>query len=101
MAVLGKMADRDRFRAQEIQDKIRRVLMDEWDPIGINDVPEAADEYDRYLGGIYGLIQRDAPEHQISEHLRGLETDEMGMVDAPGLPLFPTEKRDQVAYSLR
>jgi len=38
--------DKDRFRIREIQNKIRRVLMNEWDPISINDLPEAADEYD-------------------------------------------------------
>jgi hypothetical protein len=95
------MADKDRFRIQEIQTKIRRVLMDEWDPIGVNDVPEAADEYDRYIGGIYGLIQRNASERDISEHLRSLEIDEMGMVDAQGLPLLADQQRDGVASSLR
>ncbi len=99
---MGSMADRDRFRIREIQEfKIRRVLMDEWDPIGVHDVPEAADEYDRYIGGIYGLIQRNVPEREISAYLRTLEIDEMGMVNAQGLPLLPDEKRDDVAASLR
>jgi len=95
------MADKDRFRILEIQTKIRRVLMDEWDPIGVNDLPEAADEYDRYIGGIYGLIQRNASERDISAHLRSLEIDEMGMVDAQGSPLLAEQKRDGVASSLR
>ncbi len=94
------MADRDRFRIEEIQTKIRRVHMDEWDPIGVNNVPEAADEYDRYIGGIYGLIQRNASERLISEHLRSLEIDEMGMVDVQGLPLLADEKRNGVASLL-
>jgi hypothetical protein len=82
-AGIGVMGpDRDRFRIREIQDKIRRVLMDEWYPIGINDYPDAADEYDSYIGGIYGLISRDAPAEQISAHLRSLEIDKMGVVNA-------------------
>lgn len=28
---------------------LRRILMEEWDPIGVRGVPEAADEYDSYL----------------------------------------------------
>jgi hypothetical protein len=75
--------------------------MDEWDPIGVSDVPEAADEYDRYIGGIYGLIQRDAPKREISAYLRRLEIDEMGMVNAQGLPLLSDRKRDEVSSSLR
>jgi len=102
---MGSVADKDRFRSQEIESKIRRVLMDEWDPvgvnIGVNDCPEAADEYDRYIGGIYGLIQRGAANREISAHLLRLEIDEMGMVDTQGLPLMADEKRDSVAASLR
>ena len=28
---------------------IRRILMEEWDPLGVDGVPEATDEYDSYL----------------------------------------------------
>src|SRR5687768_6066994 len=71
------MADRHRVRIEDLQDKIRRVLMDEWDPIGVKDIPEAADEYDCYIGEIYGLIQRGASAGEISEHLRRLEIRNM------------------------
>jgi hypothetical protein len=37
---------------------------------------------------------------EISAHLRNLEIDEMGMVNAQGLPLLADEKRDEVASSL-
>jgi hypothetical protein len=33
--------------------RIRSVLMDDWDPIGVQGVPEAADEYDSYVMPIY------------------------------------------------
>ena len=36
--------------------------MEEWDPIGVSDTPEAADEYDGYIGGIYELLERGASE---------------------------------------
>jgi hypothetical protein len=94
------MVHKDRFQIREIQDKIRSVLMDEWDPIGVQDCPEAADEYDRYIGGIYGLIQRGSSAGEISAHLRKMEVDEMGMVNAQGLPLLPDGKREEVAHSL-
>src|SRR5262245_59793907 len=94
------MVHKNRSQIRDIQDRIGRVLMDEWDPIGVNGIPEAAGEYDRYIGAIYGMIQRRASEHDISAHLLRLEIDEMGMVNAAGLPPR-TEKRDAVAASLR
>lgn len=53
--------------------------MNEWDPIGVKDIPEAADEYDSYLGDIFGLIERDSTETQISDYLRWVETHRMGL----------------------
>jgi hypothetical protein len=53
--------------------------MDEWDPIGVKDVPEAADEYDSYLGDIYGLIGRDASIAEISDYLCSVEVNRMGI----------------------
>jgi hypothetical protein len=69
----------DKQRSREIRRNIRRVLMDEWDPIGVKDIPEAADEYDGYLGAIYGLIGRDASIAEISEYLRSVEVNQMGI----------------------
>ena len=43
-------------RAKEIQTAIAHVLMHEWDPIGIRDEPECANEYDGYAGGVYRLL---------------------------------------------
>ena len=34
-------------------DEIQKILLREWDPIGIQDIPEAQDEYDSYIPFIY------------------------------------------------
>ena len=69
---------RRRKKAQEIQESIRRILFEDWDPIGINDsAPD--DEYDSYVGGIYRLLVSGASEHQIIERLYQLETTSMGL----------------------
>lgn len=72
-----------------------------WDPIGVNDTPDAADEYDGYIGGIYELIEGGASEAAISSHLREIEIDHMEMTDAAGLPLLPEFKRTAAAAALR
>jgi hypothetical protein len=74
--------------------------MSQWDPIGVSDTPDAADEYDAYIGGIYELIQGGASESVISDHLREIEVDRMEMTDADGLPLLPASRRDVVAAAL-
>ena len=66
--------DQKTKRAKEIQNNIRDVLMQKWDPIGVSDVPEAQDEYDVYIGGIYRLLASKAKEKQIIEHLYKIET---------------------------
>lgn len=86
--------------SRQIRAEIRRVLMDEWDPIGVKDTPEAADEYDLYLGDIYGLVTQGASPSKLSAYLRWVEVERMEMVDALGAPLLADSVRDSVAASL-
>ena len=65
--------------AQEIQDAIRQILLQDWDPIGVRDVPAAQDEYDGYVGGVYRLLASAASPEAVAEHLRAIETERMGL----------------------
>jgi hypothetical protein len=91
----------DKERSREIRCHIRRVLMAGWDPIGVSDVPEAADEYDSYIGGVYELLERGASVANICDYLRNIEVDRMEMVDASRQPLLPEARRNAVASSLK
>jgi hypothetical protein len=82
-------------RARQIQESIRGVLLHEWDPIGVKDVPEAQDEYDGYVGGVYGLLVSGATAEQLAEHLWKIETDTMGLSTPDQAALLP------VAQNLR
>jgi hypothetical protein len=66
-------------RARDYHAAIREVLMREWDPIGVADIPEAADEYDSYIGEVYGLLVRREPLHKITDFLWWVETQHMGL----------------------
>jgi hypothetical protein len=66
-------------RAEEIQNRIREVLLNEWDPIGVRGEPGAQDEYDSYVGGIYRLLVSGASESQIIERLYDIEAVSMGL----------------------
>jgi hypothetical protein len=66
-------------QAREIQAAIGRILLHDWDPIGVRDVPEAQDEYDSYVGGVYGLLVSGAPPQAIAEHLCAVERESMAL----------------------
>ena len=71
--------DRRDKRTREIQDSIREILMREWDPIHVQDIPEAQDEYDGYVGGVYRLLASGASEVTIATHLASVERESMGL----------------------
>jgi hypothetical protein len=77
----------------EIQDRIRDVLNQEWDPIGVADI--VADEYDGYIGEIYALLKSGSSEAELAEHLRSIEAGKME------LRVSPMEELRAVADSLR
>ena len=62
--------------AAKVQDAIRQVLFNDWDPIGINDCAPK-DEYDAYIGGIYRQLVSGRTEDELCEHLRQLEIIQM------------------------
>ncbi len=94
----ARMTGKDESR--HLRAEIRRVLMNDWDPIGVKDVPEAADEYDMYLSDVCGLIVQGASSSKIAEYLRWVEVERMGLIDAHGNPLLADGLRGSVAASL-
>lgn len=59
--------------------KIQNILLKEWDPIGIQEIPEAQDEYDSYIGSIYNLINSRKSASEIFEYLWNIEIKYMGL----------------------
>jgi hypothetical protein len=59
---------------------VRLILMRDWDPIGISEVPAAQDEYDGYVGSLLRLLRDGASSSSaLSERLLRIETVEMGL----------------------
>jgi hypothetical protein len=65
-------------RAAEIQDLIRQVLLRDWNPIGVNNDPELADEYDSYIAPVYGILVGSRSEHDLIDLLYRAERDQIG-----------------------
>src|SRR5689334_16294613 len=57
---------------------IRSVLMNDWDPIGVRDIPQAADEYDSYVMPIYTILRERRSEDALLNYLRWT-TEHMGL----------------------
>ncbi len=72
------MADRKKT-AVEIQGGIQRILLQEWDPIDVRGIPEAKDEYDDYVGGVYRLLATGASPQEVAKHLAEIEVSTMGL----------------------
>ena len=80
-------------RAREIQKAIGEVLLRNWDPIQVKDVPHARDEYDAYIGGVYQLLSSGATARQIAEHLVRIETEQLGYQDTDPRMLIPVAEK--------
>jgi hypothetical protein len=56
---------------------VRAVLMDRWDPIGVADVPEAADEYDPYVGAIGERLRSQESADELAAYLTWVQVERM------------------------
>lgn len=52
---------------------IRKILLTEWDPIGVRDVAAAQDEYDAYVDAIAAALVADASIDELATHLLRIE----------------------------
>lgn len=64
----------------ETQAVLKRILLAEWDPIGVSQLAEAQDEYDSYVPEVARLLSRHAGAREIFEYLWQLETQHMGLL---------------------
>jgi hypothetical protein len=55
--------------------KIREILLREWDPAGVGDNPKLNDEYDNYLAEILRLIDNGSDYGQLCDHFLYIEKD--------------------------
>ncbi|KRA45509.1 hypothetical protein [Devosia sp. Root635] len=53
--------------------------MKHWDPIGVEDEPEAQDEYDDYIPVIWKLLINRESTRVIAATLQAIEVEQMGL----------------------
>ena len=88
---------RNNYQSRENRANVREVLMQEWDPIGVCGVPEAQDEYDRYVGEVYVmLMDHRASTAEVAVYLLDTTINYMGLSPRPEL----TERSARTAATL-
>ena len=74
---------RNKFQSRENRARVRAILMENWDPIGVAGVPEAADEYDAYADRAYVMLMDErANAGAIAAYLLDIATKHMGLSDS-------------------
>lgn len=56
-----------------LSDRVSRILLTDWDPIGINRIPECTDEYESYVSGLCQELQSSPSKEEIALSLMALE----------------------------
>jgi hypothetical protein len=84
---------KERRRAKEIQDAIRKVFLRDWDPIGINAQSDLDDEYDMYIGRVFGIITTTRSEDALIDYLAWVEHERMGFQTPPREKLLPIAQK--------
>ncbi|HEX8211597.1 MAG TPA: hypothetical protein VF584_15600 [Longimicrobium sp.] len=64
---------------QALTAQVDSVLWEVWDPIGVNDAPEARDEYTSYAPNVAQLLRSGASDAEIERHLASIILENMGM----------------------
>ena len=59
--------------------QIDEILWNDWDPIGVNETPEARDEYYGYIFDLLELKRRKVSMEEMANHLFRIETEDIGL----------------------
>jgi len=58
---------------------VSHVLWDVWDPVGVNQFPQAKGEYDAYVPVIVRMLRQGTTEDALVAHLLDIEVVSMGL----------------------
>ena len=66
-------------KSKRTYQQIDEILWNDWDPIGVNEMPEARDEYNSYVLAVLNLKLSGAELETIAQYLFQIEVDRMGL----------------------
>jgi hypothetical protein len=77
--LLVDLAEHHQWWKHQGGQELRRLLMEQWDPIGVKNWHGAAIEYDGYRGGVVQLLRDGASGEDVAEYLSQVERERMDM----------------------
>jgi hypothetical protein len=82
----------EKYAGRSIKQQIDRILWEVWDPIGVNKISPARDEYSAYVNGVFQLLTSGASDEEIAQHLLTMVHDRMELKAATVADMRPTVK---------
>lgn len=86
------MTDKSFDLTEPLAAEIRSLLFCEWDPCGVNQNADCANEYDEYLPAIYRLASERRSIEEIAAQLNFIESSYISMVPRKELNRAIAEK---------
>ncbi len=80
-------------RIAEIHRQIDRVLLQDWDPIGVADFFQAQDEYRSYCRGVYDVAVHTRSARAVAEHLLKVEQECIGLSSRSADAVLPVAQK--------
>jgi hypothetical protein len=80
----------EKYAARSVKQQIDRILWEVWDPIGVNKISPARDEYSGYVNGVFQLLTSGVSDEEIAQHLLTIVHDRMELKAATVAEMQPT-----------
>ena len=79
---------KNKYQSRESRALVREILMREWDPIGVEGISGAENEYDGYAGIVYVmLVDEQATTKTMADFLLKSATVDMGLAPSSDIAL--------------
>jgi hypothetical protein len=60
---------------------IRKILLNDWDPIGLSDKSAGRYEYDHYVHHIHSMLRAGSSEGKLADYLHECTTKDIGLFE--------------------
>ncbi len=72
---------------------IRKVLINDWDPMGLSNAPGTPDDYDAVARELHALVtDPETTAERVAAYLRWVEREQMGLQRRPGMATGAAER---------